>query len=64
MRNQFSKIGYDEANISAIRNAWATERKNPTVTTNKAYTMVQANAPCEVEITLESRKACAEALLR
>jgi hypothetical protein len=55
---------YDDANITAIRNAWDAEKKNPSASPRQAYTMVQANAACKVEVTRESRKACVEALLR
>jgi len=55
---------YDDANISAIRAAWARNRNTIGAIPHQAYTMVQANAPCEVVITKESRKACVEALLR
>jgi len=60
----FAMSNYDEANIVDVRNAWDEERKNPSIVSRQVYTMVQANAACEVEITQESRKACVEALLR
>jgi hypothetical protein len=55
---------YDDANIADVRNAWEMERKTPGAISHQAYTMVQANAACEVEVTQESRRACVEALLR
>ena len=56
------EANYDAANIAGIRNAWKA-RKASGAMPSQAYTLVQTNAPCEVEITEESRKACAEALL-
>lgn len=60
---QLEPANYDAANISDIRKAWETERSNGTIS-HQAYTMVQANAPYNVEITEESRKACVDALMR
>jgi predicted transcriptional regulator len=54
---------FDEANIADIRKKWDEEKKNGTIK-RQVYTMVQSNAPCEVEITEESRRLCAEALLK
>ena len=62
MANVNGLDNFDEANIADIRKAWAEEEKNGTIQ-HKVYTMVQANAPCEVVITEESRRLCAEALL-
>jgi hypothetical protein len=61
--NPSKNINYDEANINAIKSAWKTERENPAAS-SQTYTMVQANAPCKVNITMESRNACVKALLR
>jgi hypothetical protein len=54
---------FDEANIADIRKKWGEKKKNGTIR-RQVYTMVQSNAPCEVEITEESRRLCTEALLR
>ena len=54
---------FDEANIANIRKKWAEEKKNGTIK-RQVYTLIQSNAPCDVEITEESRRLCAEALLK
>jgi hypothetical protein len=58
-----SKYSFDEANIANIRKLRAEKRANGPVS-RKVFTMVQKNTSCEIEITKESRRACAEALLR
>jgi hypothetical protein len=54
---------FDEANIADVRKRWDEEEKNGPIK-RQVYTMVQSNAPCEVKITEESRRLCAEALLK
>jgi hypothetical protein len=54
---------FDEANIAAIRKKWDEQKSNGTIK-RRVYTMVQSNSPCDVEITDESRRLCAEALLK
>jgi len=51
---------YDKTNIAAIREKWA---KAGSVE-HKVRTLVQSNTSCEVEITKEGRRLCAEALLK
>jgi len=54
---------YNEANIADVRKIWAEEDAGNDIF-GEVYTLVQTNAPCEVTITKESRKACVKALLR
>ena len=51
---------YDEENIAAIRERWAGEDSIE----RKVCTLVQSNKKCDVDITKESRRLCAEALLK
>lgn len=54
---------FDERNIEQIRAVIEQEKVNgPRV--EKAYTMVQMNSPCEIEVTEQSRKICVNALLK
>jgi len=55
---------YDEANIADIEKAWEKEKSKSKAKKRKVYTMIQSNAPCKVEITEESRRLCAKALLK
>jgi hypothetical protein len=50
---------YDEANIAAIREKWANEDS----VKDEVYTMVETNTACDVEITEESMRLCAKALI-
>lgn len=54
---------FNEANIEEIRSVIERERTHGPVI-EKAYTMVQVNSACDVEVTKESRRICADALLR
>jgi hypothetical protein len=56
------EIDYDEANIRAVRNAWKKEGKS-TAAPKQVFTLVQANAPCEIKVSKTSRKACVQALM-
>ena len=51
---------FDEANIAAIREKWEKEDS----VKQEVYTLVEKNMACDVEITAESRRLCAEALLK
>lgn len=54
---------FDEQNIAEIRAIIEKERTDGPVI-DRAFTMLQINSPCGVEITEASRKICAEALLK
>jgi hypothetical protein len=56
-------LNYGEANIEDIRRAWDNDLTSGS-RFREVYTMVQANNPCEVEITEESMATCAKVLLR
>jgi hypothetical protein len=51
---------YDEANIEAIREKWAKEGS----VKHEVYTLVETNMACDVEITKESMRLCAEDQLK
>jgi len=51
---------YDEANIAALREKWAKENS----VKHEVCTLVETNMACDVEITKESMRLCAEALLK
>jgi hypothetical protein len=51
---------FDEANIAAIKEKWVKEGS----VKHEVCTMVETNMPCDVEITEESMRLCAEALLK
>lgn len=52
---------FDEQNIEQIRSI-INDEKNNGPKMKQAYTMIQKNAPCEVNITEKSRKICVDSL--
>ena len=57
---------FNEANIEDIRRAWAEEMANDPEgkLLRKQYTMLHRNSPCDLDITDESMKCLAKALVR
>lgn len=54
---------YGTENIDSVRRMLADESKSD-VMGEKAFTMIQKNASCEVEISETSRKKCAKAIIQ
>lgn len=54
---------YDNKNIESIRRLIEIEESHG-VSNKSAYTMLQKNASCEVNITESSRKKCAKAIIQ
>lgn len=57
------KGNYDEVNISSVEAMIEREREDQ-FREKRAYTMLQNNAPCTVNVTQSSRQKCAKALLK
>lgn len=54
---------YGTENIDSVRRMLAAESKSD-VRDEKAFTMIQKNASCEVNISETSRKKCARAIIQ
>lgn len=53
---------FDDANLASVEKL-IMEAMQDTSREKRAYTMLQDNLPCDVEVTLASREKCAHALL-
>jgi hypothetical protein len=51
---------FDEVNIAAVKEKWAKENS----VKHEICTLIETNMACDVEITEESMRLCAEALLK